>query len=67
MARIFVTSDDQRVRVEITWMDETGGWFALCKECNESLVAGTHEQFSLEDTVQAAEIHADSHTERATS
>lgn len=66
MARIFVTTDDLLARVEITWMDETGSWLALCKECDESLVAGTHEQFNLEDTVQAAEIHVDRHAERAT-
>ena len=63
MARILVTSDDQRVRAEITWSDEIEGWSALC-ECGEDVVAGTHEQFSLEDTVQAAEIHVDRHAER---
>lgn len=61
MARILVTNDDETTRVEVTWSDEIEGFIALC-DCGENVAAGTHEQFSLDDTVQAAEIHADRHS-----
>lgn len=63
MAHILVTNDDESTRVEITWSDEIEGWRALC-DCGEDIVAGTHEQFNLDDTAQAAEIHVDLHAGR---
>ena len=60
MARIFVMSNDMVTRVEITQHPDTDAHQAECHNCyHPNLVADTHEQWSLEDTIQVAEIHAD--------
>jgi hypothetical protein len=57
MARIFVTRDDERVRVELTVDGATGANVAVCSECAGNLLEDTHEQWSTEDALNAAEIH----------
>jgi len=58
MAHIYVTSDDETIRVTIT-SDDEGAHSAVCSSCGRELVAGTHEQYSTEDTVETAAIHVD--------
>lgn len=67
MARLFVHNDNLTARVEIMSDDsEEGAYVAHCVGHAtgrgldaDSLVANTHERFSLEDTIRAASIHVD--------
>lgn len=67
MARIFVESDDSRVRVELTQKGDSYEWVAHCNLCPEdpvfrqpdNLLADTHEQYSAADALDFAERHAD--------
>lgn len=71
MARLFVTNDNQTARVEITPDDggADGAWIAICTGHttgrgldHDNLVHDTHEQWSLEDTIEVASIHVDACT-----
>jgi hypothetical protein len=60
MARVFVTSDDLTTRVEIAQDEDTGAHRAGCFRCTAfNLVADTHAQWSIGDTIEVAGIHAD--------
>lgn len=70
MARLFVTNDNQTARVEITPDDgNEGAYVAICAghatgygvDAN-NLVHNTHEQWSLEDTIDVASMHVDACT-----
>lgn len=61
MARIMIFSDDMHARVEVDSNPLDGSHSATCVGCatNANLVADTHEQFVLEDTIEVAALHAD--------
>lgn len=58
MARLFVTSDNLAVRVEITDMTGMGYYEAKCIGCGRDVLA-ERESFNLSDAIASAEIHAD--------
>lgn len=63
MARVFVTSDDESVRVEIDTNPLEETYSAVCAAHGTPVdyVAETRERFNFEDTVEVAKIHVDSH------
>lgn len=58
MARLFVTSDNLAVRVEIEDATGEGDYTAICVGCNFDVLIGS-QAFTLPDVIAEAEIHAD--------
>lgn len=61
MARIFVTSDDRCVRVEIDYNMIEDEYSAVCDSCGRDVVAGERDRAILAEVTSMAGIHADQH------
>lgn len=69
MAKIRVTSDDDKVTVDISFDEESYSWSAICSGCmipdsggkHADLVDDSREGFTMEDTVNVAIIHLEYH------
>lgn len=61
MARILVVNNENAVIIEITQDPDDGSYAAQCGYCGPgiNLVAGSHEQMALADTIEVASRHAD--------